>query len=135
MSDSVPQKTAMSCVLVVEDEILVRMFAVDVLEEAGFEVLQAGSGAEALQLFHARRADLRAVIIDLGLPDQRGDEVAAEIRSQDANLAIVIASGRSERELTEKFAADPALAILPKPYTEPLMLEVFGKLGVRANRD
>ncbi len=132
MGDTAASNALVPCVLVVEDEILVRMFAVDVLEEAGFEVIQAGNGAEALNLLEQRRNDLRAVIIDLGLPDRRGDEIAAEIRAQYPNLPIVIASGRSERELIEKFASDKAVAILPKPYTEPLMLEVFGRLGIRA---
>lgn len=130
MGDSAGNKAPPPCVLVVEDEILVRMFAVDVLEEAGFEAIQAGSGAEALKILEERRNDLRAVVIDLGLPDRRGDEIAAEIRAQCPQLPIVIASGRSERELLEKFASDAAVAILPKPYTEPLMLEVFSKLGV-----
>ncbi|HMN46583.1 MAG TPA: response regulator [Povalibacter sp.] len=132
MGDFAAPKTPAPCVLVVEDEILVRMFAVDVLEEAGFEAVQAGSGAEALKLLAERRNDLHAVVIDLGLPDRRGDEIAAEIRAQCPQLPIVIASGRSERELMDKFATDTAMAILPKPYTEPLMLEVFGKLGIRS---
>ncbi len=132
MSDFAAPKARAPCVLIVEDEILVRMFAVDVLEDAGFETIQAGSGAEALSLFEQRRNDLRAVVIDLGLPDRRGDEIAAEIRSQCPQLPIVIASGRSERELIERFAADKAVAVLPKPYTEPLMLELFDKLGIRA---
>jgi CheY-like chemotaxis protein len=131
MGDSADKRASPLCVLVVEDEILVRMFAVDVLEEAGFKTAQAGSGAEALKILEERRDDLCAVVIDLGLPDLRGDEIAAKIREQYPQLPIVIASGRSERELLEKFASDPAVAILPKPYTEPLMLEVFGKLGVR----
>lgn len=120
------------CVLVVEDEILVRMFAVDVLEEAGYEAIQAGSGGEALRLLADRKDTLRAVIIDLGLPDRRGDEVAMEIRAQCPQLPIVFASGRSERELIERFASDGSVSILPKPYTEPLMLEALGKLGLRA---
>ncbi|HEY6641434.1 response regulator [Povalibacter sp.] len=132
MGETANKTALLPCVLVVEDEILVRMFAVDVLEEAGFEVIQAGSGAEALQALAERKADLSAVIIDLGLPDRRGDEIAAEIRAQCPTLPIIIASGRSERELVDQFASDKAVAILPKPYTEPLMLEVFGRLGVRS---
>jgi CheY-like chemotaxis protein len=133
MGDFAAPKTPAACVLVVEDEILVRMFAVDVLEDAGFEVVQAGSGVETLTILAERKNDLCAVIIDLGLPDRRGDEIAAEIRAQCPQLPIVIASGRSEHELMQRFASDKAMAILPKPYTEPLMLEVFARLGIRAD--
>lgn len=118
------------CVLVVEDEILVRMFAVDVLEEAGFEVTEAATGAEALNIYASRAHELAVVVIDLGLPDRTGDEIAAELRALNTKLPIVIASGRSERELRDRFASDSAVAILAKPYTEPLLLEAFGKLGV-----
>src|SRR5262245_55654436 len=67
-------------VLLVEDEVLVRMFAVDALEDGGFKVDQAGNAADALTLLRARLSEITAVVIDLGLPDRQGDEVAAEIR-------------------------------------------------------
>ncbi|HKE95299.1 MAG TPA: response regulator [Povalibacter sp.] len=118
------------CVLIVEDEILVRMFAVDVLEDAGFQVEQAAGGAEALAKLRSAARTPSAVIIDLGLPDRPGDEVAAEMRQAHAALPILIASGRSERELRDRFASDPGVAILAKPYTEPMLLEALRKLGV-----
>lgn len=117
------------CILIVEDEILVRMFAVDVLEEAGYRVEQAATGAEAFARFESTPL-LAAAIIDLGLPDRPGDEVAAELRDQRASLPILIASGRSERELKDRFATDPRVAILAKPYTEPMLLDALRRLGV-----
>jgi len=121
------------CVLIVEDEILVRMFAVDTLEDGGFQVEQAGSGAEALAKVHALRDGvLKAVVIDLGLPDRSGDEVAAEIRAALADVPILIASGRSERELKERFAVDGRVAIMVKPYTGPNLIDALASLGVKA---
>jgi CheY-like chemotaxis protein len=116
-------------ILVVEDEILVRMFAVDALEDAGFRVLEAGTAAEALKALNGA-TDVRAALIDLGLPDRPGDQLAAEIRALRADLPIVIASGRSGRELREQFAASPRIAILVKPYTGPLLLETLADAGV-----
>ncbi|HEU4487594.1 MAG TPA: response regulator [Povalibacter sp.] len=120
-----------SSILIVEDEILVRMFAVDVLEEAGFRVAQAANGAEAFACLESTPT-LAAAIVDLGLPDRPGDEVAAEIREKRAALPILIASGRSERELRERFANDERVAILAKPYTEPMLLEALRQLGINA---
>ena len=117
-------------VLIVEDELLVRMFAVDTLEEAGFEVAQAGDGAEALEALRASQTGFAAVIIDLGLPDRSGEQLAAEIRAMHASLPIVIASGRSERELRDSFADDQHIAILVKPYTSTLLLASLESLGV-----
>ena len=105
-----------TAILVVEDEILVRMFAVDALEDAGFRVLQAGTAAEAMQALRGA-PDVRAVVVDMGLPDRPGDQLAAEIQALRADLPIVIASGRSGRELRERFAGNPRVAILVKPYT------------------
>jgi CheY-like chemotaxis protein len=129
MVDGSPASTT-SCVLIVEDEVLVRMFAVDVLEDAGFTVEQASSGKEALEKFTLLKGQLSAVIIDLGLPDRAGDEIATEIRAQDGALPILIASGRSEREIQDRFANDSALAVLGKPFTEPMLLDVLTRLGV-----
>lgn len=117
-------------ILVVEDELLVRMFAVDALEDAGFRVLQAGSAAEAIQALQGE-PNVRAALVDIGLPDRPGDQLAAEIHALRGDLPIVIASGRSGRELREKFAGNPRIAILVKPYTGPLLLEVLVAVGIK----
>lgn len=118
-------------VLIVEDEMLVRMFAVDALEDVGFHVLQAGDAAEAVTAL-AGTPDLAAVIVDMGLPDRSGDQLAAELRTQLRNLPILIASGRSERELKDRFAADPRIGVLVKPYTASMLIGALGSLGVPA---
>jgi CheY-like chemotaxis protein len=119
-----------ACVLIVEDEVLVRMFAVDALEDAGFRVEQAGNGADAMAKVRQLQSQLSAVVIDLGLPDRSGDEVAAEIRGALALVPILIASGRSEKELKERFAVDSRVGIMVKPYTGPMLIESLAVLGV-----
>ena len=118
-------------ILIVEDEMLVRMFAVDALEDAGFQVVQAGDATEAIAATQGA-PDVSAVIIDMGLPDRSGDQLAAEMRAQSPTLPILIASGRSERELKDKFAADPRIAVLVKPYTAAMLIGALDSLGVKA---
>jgi CheY-like chemotaxis protein len=120
-----------TAILVVEDEFLVRLFAVDALEDAGFRVLQAETAAQALQALHGA-PEVRAAIIDMGLPDRAGELLAAEIQALRADLPIVIASGRSGRELRERFAGHSRVAILVKPYTSQLLLEALAEVGVAA---
>src|ERR1044071_3506110 len=103
-----------SRVLIVEDEALVRMFAVDALEDAGFAIAEAASATDAMQALESGAASIRAVVVDLGLPDRPGDQLAAEIRRQWPQLPILIASGRSERELKERFGIDTHVAIMVK---------------------
>jgi CheY-like chemotaxis protein len=118
-------------ILIVEDEVLVRMYAVDVLADEGFNVTEAGSGAEALAKVQAS-AGFTAVIIDLGLPDRSGDLIAADIRALYPALPVLIASGRSERELKERFGNDARVGIVVKPFTAPMLLEALAQLGVSA---
>jgi CheY-like chemotaxis protein len=117
-------------VLIVEDEALVRMFAVDALEDAGFAIAEAASAGDAMQVLQSAAAAIRAVVVDLGLPDRPGDQLAAEIRRHWPTLPILIASGRSERELKERFAVDAHVAIMVKPYTGPMLLQALQSLGV-----
>jgi DNA-binding response OmpR family regulator len=118
-------------VLIVEDEMLVRMFAVDALEDAGFQVLQAGDAADAMKAL-AGADDVQAVIVDMGLPDRSGDQLAAEMRAQRQDLPILIASGRSERELKDRFASDSRVGVLVKPYTATMLVGALNSLGVKA---
>jgi CheY-like chemotaxis protein len=121
-----------TCILFVEDEVLVRMFAVDSLEEAGFRVEQAGSASEALARLRALQTQVTAIVIDLGLPDRPGDEVASEMRTLLPGVPILIASGRSERELRQRFSLDERIAIMVKPYTGPMLIDALASLGVVA---
>jgi DNA-binding response OmpR family regulator len=119
------------CLLIVEDEVLVRMFAVDALEDEGFQVEESATAAEALAKLQTLQHKIVAVIIDLGLPDRSGDQVAAEIRALRSDLPILIASGRSERELKERFVPDGRIGIVVKPFTGPMLLDALERLGVK----
>ena len=125
------QLSAPARVLIVEDEMLVRMFAVDALEDSGFQVLQAGDAAEAMTAL-ASAGQVQAVIVDMGLPDRSGDQLAAEMRAQRKDLPILIASGRSERELKDRFASDSRVGVLVKPYTASMLVGALNSLGVKA---
>ena len=122
--------TSKPCILIVEDEVLVRMFAVDALEDEGFKVEESSTAAEALRKLEALKTQLAAVIIDLGLPDRPGDEVAAQIRAIRADLPILIASGRSEQELKDRFSLGGRVGIVVKPFTGPMLVHALKNIGV-----
>lgn len=123
----VPTRAA---ILIVEDELLVRLFATDALEDVGFEVLQADDAGQALDIM--RQGPVTAVIIDMGLPDQPGDQLAAQLRQTHPTLPLLIASGRTERELREHFKNDAHVQVLVKPYTAPMLISALETLGVAA---
>ncbi len=103
------------CLLVVEDEPLIRMLAVDLLGDIGFKAEEAGSASEAMIKLRTQAFD--AIILDVGLPDRLGTDLAAEIRGIWPNVPMLIASGRSASELSAQFAADALVRIVAKPYT------------------
>jgi CheY-like chemotaxis protein len=102
-------------VLLVEDEALVAALAVDALEELGYHTLEAANAKSALEI--ARGADALAfAIIDVGLPDQRGDVLALELRKLRTSLPIIIATGYDGSQLDANLRSHPHTAVLSKPY-------------------
>lgn len=87
-------------VLVVDDEPQIQRFLRPALTAAGYEVIEAGTGAQALKAVATAAPDL--VILDLGLPDMDGKEVVKNVRGW-SQLPIIILSAR-DRE-SEKIAA------------------------------
>jgi CheY-like chemotaxis protein len=114
-------------VLVVEDEALVAMIAEEALSSLGFEPQSARNGAEALEQFVAFNPSL--AVVDIGLPDMRGDELAMRLRALAPDLPIVVASGYDEAELRARFAHDPRIAVVAKPYTEDDLARATRSLG------
>jgi CheY-like chemotaxis protein len=81
-------------VLIVEDEALVRMTAVDMIEEAGFEVLEATNADEAILLLEARR-DITVVFTDIEMPGSMdGLRLAQAVRGRWPPIKIIATSGR-----------------------------------------
>jgi CheY-like chemotaxis protein len=116
-------KAVQPVVLVVEDDAMVRMAAVDMVETLGFTALQAGDAAEALAIL---RDDARVDVLftDIGLPGMRGPELAAKATELRPRLKVVFASGYSENE--EARAIEGA-AHLGKPYQHDQLADVLRK--------
>ncbi|MGE3934312.1 MAG: response regulator [Rhodospirillaceae bacterium] len=128
-------ETRRPLVLVVEDEILVRMNTVFMLEEMGFRIDEAGTAADAVDKMRRADGTIGAAIIDIGLPDRRGDELTAELRALRPELPIVIASGYVSSELGQRFAGDPLVRFLGKPFERSQLAVALNALGVRAPDD
>src|SRR5215472_10735966 len=80
-------------VLVVDDEHTVRTLMRQILQQAGYAVIEAGSGNEALQLFKEHQATIEVLVTDVIMPGQSGTELVHEILRLRADLAVVFVSG------------------------------------------
>jgi PAS domain S-box-containing protein len=107
-----------SLVLLVEDEVLVRMVATDQLQELGYRVEAAGSARDALDKAKLMAGDIGLAIVDVGLPDAKGDTLVTELRRRHPELPIIVATGYDDPELRRRFEGDRRIAFLRKPYTQ-----------------
>jgi CheY-like chemotaxis protein len=117
-------------ILVVEDETLVRMAMVDALEVLGCAVDEANSAHAAMDIFQTQSPALSAAIVDVGLPDGKGDALAKQLRALKPDMPILIATGYSEKDLEDRFADDPHTGFLGKPYQVNELERALRTLGV-----
>ena len=104
--------TKIQAVLIVEDEPLVRMGAVNIIEDAGFEVIEAASADEAMRILECR-SDIRVVFTDIHMPGSMdGLKLAHAVRNRWPPIKIIVTSGRdliTKQDLPEggRFFAKP----------------------------
>jgi CheY-like chemotaxis protein len=103
-------------ILVVEDEPLIRLMVVDMLGLLGCAALEAGSGAEALAIVRDPQRRLDALMIDLGLPDQPGEEVVRQVRDLRPDLPVIVTTGSDTALAGRRLSDDGAVSFLEKPY-------------------
>ena len=85
----------MKKVLILEDEVNIRSFVVINLKRAGYEVVEAGTGMEALEKLK-EHSDVGVAILDIMLPDIDGFEVCRSIRATDKKIGIIMLTARSQ---------------------------------------
>ncbi len=118
LDDMLDAEPAIPRILLVEDEILVQMVATEQLKDLGYRVETAGSATEAINKAKLLAGEIDLAIIDIGLPDRRGDVLVGELRALNARLPILVASGYDSAELARRFADDPFVRLVRKPYTQ-----------------
>jgi two-component system, cell cycle response regulator DivK len=119
-----PQTQSVRILLVEDNETIRRAFAI-LLEDSGYEVLQAGSGKEALEISAKRSPHL--VLMDLGLPDMNGLEVTRALKSDPVTSSIVVVAitGRALESDEQACQAAGCSGYLAKPIDTQ---QILGKI-------
>ena len=104
-------------VLVVEDEPRVRAIARRALEGAGYRVLEAETGPEALELLRRPGAKVALVLTDVVLPGMNGPELACRVAELAPGTPVVLTSGYPDGEIGRRGLLAPGAAFLSKPFT------------------
>ncbi len=104
-------------ILVVEDEPPVRWIVKDVLGKYGYNVLAAGSGVEALALWHQHHSQIALLLTDLVMPvGLSGQELAEKFTTQKPGLKVIYISGYSLQVAGKGFSVLDGLNFLQKPF-------------------
>jgi CheY-like chemotaxis protein len=112
------EEMAIRKVLLVEDEALVAMAAIDKLNELGFEVVAAATAQAAVEHMSGDcgGAQFEFAVVDFGLPDRSGEQLIAELQALRPDLPIIVASGYAEDVLRSRIKHNDGFAFLNKPY-------------------
>ncbi len=115
-------------ILLADDEELVRDVVSKHLQSAGWTVLTACDGEEALQVFAAHREAIEVALLDVRMPGRTGVEVLSELRAQRPALPVILATGFDAGQL-EGVTGVP---ILSKPFERSELFGVLAEVLARA---
>jgi CheY-like chemotaxis protein len=111
-----PRANGGETVLVVDDEPLVRMLAVEQLEELGYHVIEAGDGQSALKVLSSTRP-ISLLITDVGLPGGiNGRQLADAARTGRPDLEVLFITGYAENAVLNHGHLDAGMHVITKPF-------------------
>ena len=113
-------------VLIIEDDTALRRSLSACLEDAGYQVLEAGGGRQGLQVFEKERP--AAIVTDLRMSDLDGFAVISGVKAQSPGTPVIVVSGTGDTTLIEEAVSLGAVAGLRKPLTD------LGELEAVINR-
>jgi len=115
-------------ILLVDDEEFIRELGVDVLGQAGYTVLTASNGEQALEVYKRERAQIDLIILDLIMPGMGGSKCLEELLKIGSQTRVLIASGYSPDASTKGALETGAAGFINKPYDTKQLLELVRKI-------
>lgn len=121
-------------ILAVDDDAAVLELVDNVLRTAGYNVLLADGGWNAIQTFESSREPVQLLLTDVIMPDLTGPVVAERLRARRPDLQVLFISGFHDADLVQHFVTRKGFTLLPKPFTVSSLLrsvqESLSMLGV-----
>jgi two-component system cell cycle sensor histidine kinase/response regulator CckA len=108
--------TGRGTVLLVEDEDAVRSFAARALGQRGYNVLQASTGVEALEVFNNFDGEVDLVVSDVVMPEMDGPTLMKHLRSERPDVKIIFISGYAEDAFRRNLSDKEDFMFLQKPF-------------------
>jgi two-component system, cell cycle sensor histidine kinase and response regulator CckA len=117
-----PAPTHKPVILLVEDESIVREVTREVLEHAGYQVLESDGPAEAMRLAEAHQGSIALLLSDVVMPGMNGIDLARWIQELQPRLATVFMSGYENHAVLNQTVQDPLGTYIQKPFTIDVLL-------------
>jgi two-component system cell cycle sensor histidine kinase/response regulator CckA len=122
-------------VLVVEDEFAVRQFVRRALEKRGYEILQAASGPDAIELVRSQSGTLDLIVTDVVMPGMSGARLIQELRNMGVDAPVLYMSGYTDDEVIRRGVKHSEVMLLAKPFTAPQLAAAVQKVMRAAKSD
>jgi signal transduction histidine kinase/CheY-like chemotaxis protein len=113
----VPEMQWSGTVLLVDDDKSILDLTRAMLTMLGFEVLSAGDGLEAVEIFRQHKNEIRFVLTDFGMPHMNGLETVTALRQVAPDIPVILASGYSKEHVMDGIHLERLQAFLGKPYS------------------
>lgn len=126
-----PETEGGGTVLIAEDDEMVRNLTARILKRAGFAVIEAGDGDEAVQLFKENARRIGVVILDVVMPHMDGFQAHDRIREVDKFVPILFASGYSAIDTPSNVTLEPGVNLLQKPFDVETLLAAVRRVTRR----
>jgi CheY-like chemotaxis protein len=101
---------------------MVRNLAAAILEKAGYTVLQAANGEEAMVRFRKAAPEIDLLLLDVVMPGLGGRALYEQARALKPEIAVLFASGYSDNAVRANFALGKGLPLLSKPFSREELL-------------
>lgn len=110
-------------ILVAEDEKEVRSLARALLEEAGYKVIEASDGYDAINKFLENKKEIRLLLLDVIMPVKNGKETFEEIRKIQPDVKTLFMSGYSESIISKRMLIEEGFCFISKPFSQATLLK------------
>ena len=129
-----PEPGGRGVLLLVDDNVFFRQMGRAVLQRAGYTVITAHDGEEALESFLRRRGEIDAVLSDLVMPGGGGLGLCRRIKEHDAQVPIIVMTGWEGKEASAHPEEFGFAAVLKKPFAAEDLVDLVGRVVEEGRR-
>lgn len=133
LAESTAPGVGAKCILVVDDEPALRTIISRKLKHAGFSILEAADGQEAVDVFSEHHNSIDCVLLDLSMPQLSGEETLSVIQKIRTDIPTIMMSGYSEQEVVDRFQDAGIAGCLQKPISSDVLLEAIQKAILKSS--